>query len=159
MDDAERIKRDVGTVLTERVSEGEAVEVPGMGTRAARSIPRKIVCEILRARAVEMLELIKDQIWKAKESERLVAGAVITGGGSMLDGMLALAEEMLGMPVRQGLPLGVHGLTHELSHPVYSTAIGLAIFGAEEAGFRKKGLGKTSSSPWLFSRILSWVGN
>ena len=159
MDEAERIKKDAGTVVTERISEGEIVEVPGMGTRASRPVPRKIVCEILRARAVELLELIKDQIWKAKESERLIAGAVVTGGGSMLDGMLELTEETLGMPVRQGLPLGVHGLTHELSHPVYSTAIGLALFGAEEAGFRKKGLGKANSSPWLFNRILSWVGN
>ena len=77
----------------------------------------------------------------------------------MLDGMLELSEETLGMPVRQGLPLGVQGLTEELSHPVYATAIGLALFGAEEAGYRKKGMGRTTSTPWLFSRILSWAGN
>jgi cell division protein FtsA len=159
MDEAERLKREMGTVLTERILEGETAEVPGMGTRSSRSVPRKLVCEILRARAVELLELIKDQIWKARENERLIAGVVVTGGGSMLDGMLELTEEALGMPVRQGLPIGVHGLTHELSHPVYATAIGLALFGAEEAGFRKKGLGKAGNSPWLFNRILSWVGN
>jgi cell division protein FtsA len=159
MDDAECIKRESGTVLTDRVSEGEAVEVPGMGSRAARAVQRKMVCGILRDRAVELLELVREQVWKAGENERLVAGAVLTGGGSMMDGMLELSEEMLGMPVRQGLPLGVHGLTSELSHPVYATAIGLALFGAEEAGYRKNGSAKASSSPWLFNRILSWAGN
>lgn len=158
-EDAERIKKDSGTVLTERIREGETAEVPGMGTRPARSVPRTLVCEILRDRAVELLELIKDQIWKAVGNERLIAGAVITGGGSMLDGILDLAEETFGMPVRQGLPIGVRGLTEELSHPVYATAIGLALCGAEEAGFRRKSVGKTSSSPWLFSRILQWAGN
>jgi len=159
VDDAERIKKETGTVLTERVREGETVEVPGMGTRPARTVQRSVVCEILRDRAVELLELIKDQIWKAIENERLIAGAVITGGGSMLDGMVELAEETLGMPVRQGLPMGVRGLTDELSHPVYATAIGLALCGAEEAGFRKNGAGRTGSSPWLFTRILQWAGN
>ncbi len=159
MEDAEHIKKDSGTVLTERVMEAETTLVPGMGSRASRSVPRKMVCQILRDRAVELLELIKDQIWKAGENERLIAGVVVTGGGSMLDGMLDLAEEILGMPVRQGLPLGVRGLTDELSHPVYATAIGLALFGAEEAGYRKRSLGRANSSPWLFNRILSWAGN
>jgi cell division protein FtsA len=159
MEDAERIKKEMGTVLTERVQSDETILVPGMGTRAARSVLRKTVCEIVRDRAVELLELVKDQIYKAAENERLIAGAVITGGGSMLDGMLELAEETLGMPVRQGLPLGVQGLTDELSHPVYATAIGLALFGAEEAGYRRKPAGKSNNAPWLFNRILSLAGN
>jgi cell division protein FtsA len=159
MEDAERIKKESGTVLTERLLEGEAALVPGMGSRAARSVPRQIICGILRDRAVELLELIKDQIWKARENERLIAGVVLTGGGSMLDGMLDLTEDILGMPARQGLPLGVQGLTDELSHPVYATAIGLALFGAEDAGYRKKSPGRPNGAPWLFNRILSWAGS
>ena len=73
--------------------------------------------------------------------------------------MLELTEEILEMPVRQGVPLGVQGLTHDLSHPVYATAIGLAKFAAEEAGFSKKSPSKSSNSHWFFNRILSWVGN
>jgi cell division protein FtsA len=159
MEDAERIKKESGTVLTERVQADETVLVPGMGTRVARSVPRRMVCNILRDRAVELLELAKGQLIKSTENERLVAGVIITGGGSMLDGIMDLAEETLGMPVRQGLPIGVRGLTDELSHPVYSTAIGLALFGAEEAGYRKKTPGKPNSSSWLFNRILSLAGN
>jgi cell division protein FtsA len=158
MEDAERIKKESGTVLTERIQEGETVVIPGMGTRASRSVPRKAVCDILRDRAIELLELAKDQLWKAVENESLIAGIVITGGGSMLDGILELAEQTLGMPVRQGLPLGVRGLTDELSHPVYATSIGLTLFGAEDAGYRKNTNGKSNGTPGLFNRILSWAG-
>jgi cell division protein FtsA len=159
MTEAERIKKESGTVLTEKVQADETVQAPGMGTRAARSVPRSTVCNILRDRAVELLELVRDQLIKATENERLVAGIVITGGGSMLDGIMDLAEETLGLPVRQGLPLGVQGLTDELSHPVYATAIGLALFGAEEAGYRRKGAARPNGSSWIFNRILSLAGN
>ena len=157
IEDAERIKKESGTVLTERVSGEEMVVVPGMGTRATRSVPRAVVCGILRDRAAELLELVKDHIWPSIKNDQLIVGVVVTGGGSLLDGILELTEETLGLPVRQGLPLGVQGLTNELSHPVYATAIGLALFGAEEAGYRKKDHGKANSSPWLFNRILSWA--
>lgn len=159
LEDSERIKKEAGTVLTERIAAEEFLLVPGMGTRAARNVPRKVICGILRDRAVEILELVADQLRKGITSDSLIAGVVVTGGGSMLDGMVELSEEILGMPVRQGLPLGLRGLTEELSHPVYSTAVGLALFGAEEAGVLRKKPGKAGSTPWLFNRILSWAGN
>lgn len=159
MEDAERIKREHGTLLTEKIEDQETVDVPGMGTRAARSVARKVACEILRDRAAELLELIRDEIRKAMGNERLIAGVVVTGGGSMLDGMVELMQETLRMPVRQGLPLGVSGLTNELSHPVYATAIGLTLFGAEEAGYRKRTVAKNNNSPGFFGRILQWTGN
>ena len=159
MEDAERIKKELGTVLTERVSEEESTQVLGIGTHAAHPVSKKLVCEILRARGLELLELVKEQVWRVKENERLIAGIVLTGGGSMLEGMWELTEEILEMPVRQGIPLGVEGLTHDLSHPVYATAIGLAKFAAEEVGFPKKKSSKSNNTNWFFNRILSWVGN
>lgn len=159
IEDSERIKKDAGTVLTERILADDSVLVPGMGTRAARNVSRRVICSILRDRAVEILELVADQLRKALVSQNLIAGVVITGGGSMLDGMVELSEEILGMPVRQGLPLGIRGLPPELSHPVYSTAVGLALFGAEEAVVRKKKWGRAGGTPWLLNRILSLAGN
>ena len=146
-------------MLTDGIAEDESTRVPGIGTHADHPVSRKLVCEILRARGMELLELVKDQIWRARENERLIAGVVLTGGGSVLDGMWELTEEVLGMPVRQGIPLGVQGLTHDLSHPVYATAIGLAKFAAEEIGLSKKSLNRTGNNHWFFNRILSWVGN
>jgi cell division protein FtsA len=159
MEDAERIKKEYGTVQTEKVSDEETIEVHGIGTQAARSVPRKYICEILRARGTELLELVKEHIWKAKESERLVAGVVLTGGGSILDGIPELMEDILNMPVRQGIPMGVMGLTKGLSHPVYATAIGLTKFAAEEATKSRKNPKKSGNSNSIINKILSLVGN
>ncbi len=159
IEDAERIKKEFGSVLPESIAEDESVETPGIGTRGPRGLPRKLVSEILRARAMELLELVKAQIEGSGARDQLNAGAVLTGGGSMLTGIIELAEQVLEMPVRQGVPQGIRGLTNGLSHPVYAGAVGLAIFEALDSAERKRRPGKANSSPWLISRILSWVGS
>ncbi len=159
IEDAERIKKDFGSVLLQGIADDEVVETPGIGARAPRGLPRKMIGEILRARAVELLELVKAQIEETGEREQLNAGAIITGGGSMLGGIIELAEEILEMPVRQGSPQGVQGLNDELSHPVFAGGIGLAIFEAQDSVKPKKRRGRADSEPWLISRILSWVGS
>jgi cell division protein FtsA len=151
VEEAERIKKASGTVLTERIDAEEQVSVPGTGARAVRAVSRKTVCDILRARAMEVLELVGDQIRKAAIGSPLIAGVVVTGGGSMLDGMVELTEEVLGIPARQGLPRGIKGLKDDLMHPGYATAIGLTMFGAWEMPVEK-------SSQRFLTRILSWIG-
>jgi cell division protein FtsA len=159
VEEADRIKKESGSVTVEGIAEDEVMEVVGIATRRARSVPRKFVCQILRDRAVEVLELIKDQITRAGLQDQLVSGAVFTGGGSMLDGLLPLAEQILGMPVRQGVPQDIPGLAEELVHPVYATAVGLAMFATEEGRSRKAHAGNSSNVPWFVNRFLSWVGS
>jgi len=130
IEDAERIKKDSGTVLTEKVDAEETVMVPGIGSRPERMVERKVISNILRARAVELMELIDGQLRNATDGSQLTAGVVITGGGSMLDGMMELAEEFLDMPTRRGLPTGILGMDEELLRPEYATAVGLTLFGA-----------------------------
>ena len=130
IEDAERIKKDSGTVLIEKVDDVETVMVPGIGSRPERTVERKLISDILRARAIELLELINGQLGIATDGSQLIAGAVITGGGSMLNGMAELAEEILDMPVRLGLPMGIRGMNEELLRPECAAAVGLALFGA-----------------------------
>jgi cell division protein FtsA len=159
LEEAERIKKEFGSVLVDDIATDDLIEVAGIATSKVRDVQRLALCQILRHRAVELLELAKDQIIRAGCRDPLVTGAVLTGGGSMLGGMLVLAEEFLGMPVRQGLPQGIPGLAEELVHPVYATAIGLAMFAIHDVGARRSHAGKTSTTPWLVSRFLSWVGS
>jgi cell division protein FtsA len=154
VEDAERIKKASGTVLTERVDAEDTVAVPGIGARPSRAVERRAICGILRARAMELLELTGDQIRKAVDGSPLIAGVVVTGGGSMLDGITELTEEVLDMPTRLGLPRGIKGLNDELLHPGYATAVGLTLFETGEVMFApppKRGL------QWFIGRILSWV--
>jgi cell division protein FtsA len=156
VDDAERVKKEFGTLLPEGIAEDEVIEIPGVGTREARRIPRRAVCRILRDRGVESLELVKDQLERGSERDQLIGGVVLTGGGCLLSGMPELAEQILELPVRQGFPRGVQGMTEELSHPVYATAIGLAMLGSQETADWRKPSGRSNSS-WFVTRFLSWV--
>ena len=157
IEDAERIKKESGSVVTEGIAADEHVEVPGVGTRPPRELSRGVVCHILRERALQVLQLVRCEIERSGCREQLTSGAVLTGGGSLLDGLLELAEGILEMPVRQGLPQGVLGLTEDLSHPVYATAVGLALYGAQSERGVKRRREKASASPWFLNRLLSWV--
>src|SRR5262249_39259178 len=61
---------------------------------------------------------------------QLSAGAVLTGGAVLLEGMSEFAEEILGMPVRIGYPIGIKGITQLVQGPQFATGVGLVKFGA-----------------------------
>jgi cell division protein FtsA len=159
IEEAERIKKESGSVSVDQIADDEVVEFVGIAARRPRDLPRRHAAEILRARAIEMLELIKDRIARSGYRDQLVSGAVLTGGGSMLDGLLPLAEQILEMPVRQGLPQSLSGLAEELVHPVYATAVGLTMFANQNGGVRRSQNGKANTTPGFINRILSWIGN
>jgi cell division protein FtsA len=153
VENAEQIKKESGTLILAGIADDEVVEVPGVGTRDTRQVSRRTACQILRDRGVELLELVRAQLDRGGERDQLVGGVVLTGGGSMLTGMLDLGQEILEMPVRQGLPIGIQGLADELCHPVYATAIGLALLGLQQNGEPKK-----PASASLLNRFMSWLG-
>lgn len=158
LDDAENIKRQSGSVQPDGIAEDEQIEVRGMGAGAPKPFQRRMACAILRDRAVEMLEMIRAQLQESQYVSQIMAGAVLTGGGSMLSGIVELAEEILGLPVRRGIPAGMQGLAGDLAHPIYATAVGLALMGLQD-GPEQNGHGvRPGSSPPLISRLLSWVG-
>jgi cell division protein FtsA len=154
LEEAERLKRTSGTVLSERVSEEESIVISGIGARPERTVERKIVCNILHARATELLELISDQLRVAAGGSTLIGGIIITGGGSMLDGIAEMTEEYLEMPVRLGVPIGISGLSDELKSPEYSTAAGLTLFGAGDSILR---MSPGWSMQRFVARVLSWM--
>jgi cell division protein FtsA len=155
-EEAERVKLEYGNVQVRRMADDEVIASRGFGTRGAQGLPIKKACEILRCRAIELLRLARHEIERSGLSAKLAAGVVLTGGGSLLGGILELAAEILDLPVRLGVPQGVEGLTGRLAHPVYSGAIGLAIMDAREADAKGKHRSWSSSGASLPDRILSW---
>ena len=136
--DAEQIKVRHGAVLPELVPSDQTIEVAGIGGRAPTLVPRRQLCEILRPRAVEMLDLVRDELRRAGFADELHAGFVLTGGGALLEGLAEAAEQRFGLPVRVGVPGGVTGLSDVVSGPVYSTAVGLALYGHRNRGERSR---------------------
>ena len=72
--------------------------------------------------------LLWDEIRKAGFEKSLNSGIVLTGGGAMLEGLAAIAEQILALPIRRGVPAGVGGLADHVNSPAFATAVGLVMY-------------------------------
>ncbi|MFN2445106.1 MAG: cell division protein FtsA [Vicinamibacterales bacterium] len=126
--EAEKIKRRSGCALSSMVEEEETVEVASVGGRRPRVMARRILADILQPRAEEIFHLVWDEINKAGFEKSLNSGLVFTGGGSILDGLSEIAEQIFDLPIRRGSPTGVGGLTDHVANPAYATAVGLVLY-------------------------------
>ncbi len=129
-DEAERIKKKFGVASARYLPGDDAITVPSVGGRRPRQVSRKILCEIIEPRVEEILSLARQEILRAGLSERMPSGVVLTGGASALAGLSELAEEIFESPVRLGLPAHVGGLQDVVRSPMYSTGVGLVLFGS-----------------------------
>jgi len=130
--EAERIKIKYGCASTSLVDEEETIEVPSVGGRAPRVLPRHVLCQIIEPRVEEIFAAVRHVIHETGFAEMLAAGVVVTGGSTMLDGMPEIAEQVLELPVRRGLPMGVGGLIDVVKSPAYATGVGLVKYGASK---------------------------
>lgn len=128
--DAERIKQRYGFAKASVVSD-ERVEVPRVAGKAAGSVSRQILCEIIEPRMDEVFHLVQREIAKSGYEGSLVSGVVMTGGSMLLPGAVEMAEQLLGMPVRLGVPAHVGGLVDIISNPIYAAGAGLVLYGAK----------------------------
>ena len=126
--DAERVKRRNGCALSAMVAEDETIEVASVGGRKPRLMARRILSEILQPRAEEIFHLVWDEIRRAGYEKALNSGIVLTGGGSILEGMPEIAEQIFDLPIRRGCPIGVGGLADHVNSPTFATPVGLALY-------------------------------
>ncbi|MBM3202882.1 hypothetical protein FJZ55_03090 [Candidatus Woesearchaeota archaeon] len=97
-----------------------------------RHISRQNLAEIVGPRYEELLLLIQDELIRTRFAELIPAGVVLTGGSSKVQGLVELAEEVFHMPVRIGIPQSITGLGEVINNPVYSTSVGLLLFGKQQ---------------------------
>jgi cell division protein FtsA len=127
--DAERIKLRYGCAKASMVAEQARLEVPSSAGKPQRTVSRQILCEIIEPRMDEVFQLIRREILKSGYEDYLGSGVVMTGGSMLLPGALEAAEVAIGCPVRLGTPRHVGGLVDVIANPVYSSAIGLVLYG------------------------------
>jgi cell division protein FtsA len=135
----ENLKRKFGCALPEMVSEDEAIEVESVGGRKPRTLMRRDLCEVLEARSEETLELIHQALEEKGLLSKLGSGVVLTGGGSLLHGLIEMGDFVLDVPVRRGWPEKVGGLVDVVRQPSCSTVVGLMLYGLsqeKESGIR-----------------------
>lgn len=131
--EAEKIKQKYGCAMLDLIGPDEVIQVPSMGGRPAKTLPRRVLGEIIEPRMEEVFTLIKHEIQGSAYAEHLTGGVVLTGGTASLQGLAELGERVLGMPVRRGDPTGVGGLDEAVRKPRFATGVGLVLFGAQAA--------------------------
>jgi cell division protein FtsA len=128
--EAERLKRNFGCALGRMIADDEEIEVPGVGGHSPRKVARRVVSDIIEPRVEEIFSEARRRIEEAGLIEQISAGVVLTGGAVLMEGMVECAEEVLGMPVRLGFPVGVKGIVQLVQGPQYATGVGLVRYGA-----------------------------
>jgi cell division protein FtsA len=158
--DAEDIKLRFGCALSQLADPQQSVEVPGIGDRSPRQLSRKTLAEVIEPRVEELYSLVQAELRRSGYEELLSSGVVITGGSSVMQGMVELGEEIFHMPVRIGQPGYGGGLAEVVRHPRYSTATGLLLAGVHEHRSRELARMQISTFRQVLERMKSWfTGN
>jgi len=137
---AEELKVKFGSALASENKEEEVVAIPGLRGRPPKEITLKNLASIIQARIEEIIEHVYFEIKNSGYENKLIAGIVLTGGGSLLKHISQLTEFMTGMDTRIGFPNEhlAEGTPEELASPTYSTGIGLVIEGFERYDFENR---------------------
>ena len=129
---AELLKVKFGSAWPGENKENEIVSIPGLRGREPKEISLKNLSKIIHARVVEIIELVYLDIKNyghEEQKKKLIAGIVLTGGGSQLKHLKQLVEYTTGMDTRLGSPnehLAGNNII-EISNPTYATAVGLVM--------------------------------
>jgi cell division protein FtsA len=133
-DTAETIKLRYATALPLEVDPDEVVQITSIGEELPHGVTRRHIGEIVQSRVRELFELVGAEVEAAGATNRLQAGLVLTGGGSMHQGVGRAARDQLGMATRVTGPHGLGGLTDQISTPPYAASSGLLLWGARHWG-------------------------
>ena len=128
---AEDIKVKYACALAQLARAEESIQVESVGDRPPRRLPRHALAQAVQARYEEIFEMVQAELRRSGFEQRVRAGLVLTGGAAKMEGVVELAEEMLQMPVRIGIPQHVGGLGEVVGNPVHATGVGLLLMGAQ----------------------------
>jgi cell division protein FtsA len=154
---AESIKLESGCCFLELLAGDEEVSIPGVGGRPPSLRLKRDIVKIIQSRMNEILEMVKEQLVKKGYLRLLGGGVVLTGGGSLIPGTVELAQEVFGLPARLGYPMSLGGLVEEYNSPIYATAVGLVMYGAESRSKGTEGGNRNADFRGAMDRIKNWL--
>ena len=152
---AEELKIKYACALAKLARPEETIKVPSVGERPPRDLSRQALAEVVEPRYDELFTLVQAELRRSGFEELVAAGIVLTGGTAKMEGAVELAEEIFHMPVRLGCPQNIQGLSDIVNNPIYSTGVGLLLYGLEqqrEGGKAQEG----EQGEGLMSRIKAW---
>jgi cell division protein FtsA len=130
-EEAERIKKRYGVALPDLADREQVLEVHNQNYPAALSAFE--LAQVIKPRAVEILDLVRRAIEEKMGALELLAGnVVITGGSALMPGLDQVAADRFRLPVRIGKPHGMSGLVDVVASPAHATAVGLVRYGMRQ---------------------------
>ena len=150
---AEDIKVQYACALTQLANAEETIDVPSVGDRPSRRLSRQTLAEVVEPRYEELFTLVQAELRRSGFENLVAAGIVLTGGSSKMEGVVELAEEIFHMPVRIGMPQHVSGLADVVKNPIYSTGVGLLLFGRKQM---QEGFSPLRANGGMWERMKSW---
>lgn len=153
---AEDLKVRYACALTQLAKSDESIEVPSVGDRPARRLSRQTLAEVVEPRYEELFTLVQAELRRSGYEDMVAAGVVLTGGSAKMEGVVELAEEIFHAPVRVGMPQHVCGLADVVRNPIYSTGVGLLLFGHRQSHDRLRGTRADGGMRGVLERMKSW---
>ena len=153
---AEDIKIKHGYAARSLASATEQIEIPVVDGKESKTISKLALAEVIEARLVELYELVAHELKRSGMEDMIASGIVITGGSSLLRGIVNLGESVFRMPVRIGTPRDVGGLSEVVDNPRYSTGIGLLLMGKTQLEKEMMNQIDGNSINQVFMRMKKW---
>ncbi len=136
---AEKLKVRFGSALADEIYDNRIITIPGFRGKEHKEISEKNLARIIQARLEEIFDYVFWEIKRSGYEKNLIAGLVLTGGGSLMKNLELLAEYHTGMSCRKGEPIEhlAHGYNANLASPIYATSIGLLIHAIKNAELKE----------------------
>lgn len=152
--EAEQIKHLYGCVAGFLMSDDEkheVIEIKPVGRNETRQLTKEILCDIVQPRAIELLQHIAVEV--GNSGVQIPSGVVLTGGGSMIRGLVEVAEQVFDAPTRLGFlnQESFGGLAGEVQTPDWAVACGLAL-SSMRAQIREQNYGEKSPT----KKVAEW---
>lgn len=136
---AEKVKIKYGLAIPEKARETETINLEQFDPSEEEKPARRYVAEIIQARLIELFSIIKDELKKIGKDTMLPAGAVFSGGGSKLEGLIELAKDELKLPAQVGkVSVEFSGMVDKINDPSYATSVGLVLWGLEKGEVKEQ---------------------
>ena len=153
------LKEKYGSCMSTLILPDEKVEVPRVGGRDPQVMPRQVMAQLLEPRMQELFELIREELERSRYREVVAAGIVLTGGSSLLNGVIELAGEIFEMPVRVAKTQGIGGLADTVSNPRFSTGVGLIQYGHRYREEQPLHLDESHFGTGMWANVRRWFGD
>jgi cell division protein FtsA len=157
--DAEDLKIAHGIARQEMADPIAMIDVPGVGDREPRPMSKQALAAVIEPRVEELFTLVRGVVRDSGYEDMVSSGIVLTGGTSLMPGMVELAEQVFLRPARIGTP-EYRGHLHEvLRSPRYATSIGLLMEGQAQL-LRGRRVSQSGALQGVISRMKEWfAGN